>query len=141
MEQTASGRVSPLVAGVAASATIVVLVGIGAFTGLVPLVGSERPHSATGPSAGPAESALESTRTAPLPERGAGSQVCAKCGVVESVRTFGTKREATNREETVYRVTIRMDDGSYRTISHPVAPGYGVGERVRIIDGSVVPRG
>ena len=41
----------------------------------------------------------------------------------------------------VYRVTIRMDDGSYRAISQPVAPGYGAGEKVRIIDGQVVPRG
>ena len=39
-----------------------------------------------------------------------------------------------------YRITVRMEDGSYRTVSQSVAPAVAVGERVRIVDGAVVGR-
>jgi outer membrane lipoprotein SlyB len=83
-------------------------------------------------------------------ERGAGTQLCDTCGTVEAVRAHVVRSESSasgssargvvGRQQTVHRVTIRMDDGSYRTISQPVEPGYSVGEKVRIIDGSVVAR-
>ena len=60
------------------------------------------------------------------------SAACASCGVVESVHTV---------EAGGFRVRIRMDDGSRRTFSQPVAPGYEVGEKVRIIEGTDASRG
>lgn len=37
-----------------------------------------------------------------------------------------------------YRVTLRMDDGSFRTISQSTPPAIGVGARVRIANGMLV---
>ena len=37
--------------------------------------------------------------------------------------------------EDVYRVTVRMNDGAYQTLSHTNATDYRVGDRVRIGDG------
>jgi outer membrane lipoprotein SlyB len=39
---------------------------------------------------------------------------------------------------TVYRVTVRMDDGSFRTVSQSHAPSMAVGGKVRIVGGSLV---
>jgi len=141
VEQTASKRTNPVVVGAAASVVVVSLVGIGALAGLAPFASSDRSRALPERAAKSAGAVTETPRTVARPERIGAPQLCAKCGVVESVRAFGVKGEAGDRDETVYRVTIRMDDGSYRTISHPVAPGYSIGEKVRLIDGAVVPRG
>jgi outer membrane lipoprotein SlyB len=37
--------------------------------------------------------------------------------------------------EDVYRITVRMNDGAYQTLSHSNATDYRVGDRVRIGDG------
>lgn len=39
-----------------------------------------------------------------------------------------------------YRVTVRMDDGSFRAVSQSSAPAVAVGERVRVSDGTVIAR-
>lgn len=155
MEHTTGKPMNPLVIGVSVSVLVVSLVGIGAITGLIPLAKSQKPLDAKAPGEESVDAAVEVTRQASRPERAAATQLCATCGTVESVRPFEVKGEAGGagaaaggpevrkqvNSKTVHRVTIRMDDGSYRTISQPVAPGYGVGEKVRIIDGSVVPHG
>lgn len=145
MEQTERKRSSALVVGAAATVVIVSLLGIAATAGRVPLAGSLPLQKAQKPAGNP----VEPTRPASAPEPSAPTQPCATCGTVESVRALEVKGGAAAGHEfekqvsknTVYRVTIRMDDGSYRTISQPTVPGYGVGEKVRIIDSSVVARG
>lgn len=141
MDPIGSKHTNPLVLGVATAVIIVSLVAIGALAGILPLAKSTKTQESLEPAANPVGAAVNTTRPTPGPERGAATELCATCGTVESVRAFEVKGEGPGRARTVYRVTIRMDDGSYRTISHPVAPGYGTGEKVRIIDGSVVPRG
>jgi outer membrane lipoprotein SlyB len=37
-----------------------------------------------------------------------------------------------------YRVKVRMDDGTYRAVSQTGAPAVEVGERVRVVDGTVI---
>jgi len=44
------------------------------------------------------------------------------------------------KKSIAYRVTLRMDDGTYRTLSQPEAPRFAVGERVRIAKGLVLER-
>ena len=61
---------------------------------------------------------------------------CAMCGVVSSVRTLDARGDANGR--TSYRVTVRMSDGSYRTLAQSSPPSVGVGDRVRIAAGAVV---
>ena len=39
----------------------------------------------------------------------------------------------------VYRVTVRMDDGSTQVLALESAPGYKIGDRVRYINGTVQP--
>lgn len=61
--------------------------------------------------------------------------ICAMCGVVAAVRTPDARGDG----RTSYRVTVRMTDGSYRTLAQSTPPTVGVGDRVRIADGAVFP--
>jgi hypothetical protein len=72
----------------------------------------------------------------PLP-RASGS-TCASCGRVEAIRTVVVTGGPDGARRTLYRVTVRMDDGSYRTLSQASPPAVAVGEAVRITDGAVV---
>jgi outer membrane lipoprotein SlyB len=44
------------------------------------------------------------------------------------------------KKHTVYRVTLRMEDGSLRTLSQREAPAYAVGDRVRVSNGRITER-
>lgn len=78
--------------------------------------------------------------------------ICPVCGVVETVRPYeiraGTASpsggaagaEANLVPRTAYRVTVRMEDGSYRTLSLPRRPAFKAGDQVRIADGAVAQR-
>ncbi|MFA5915031.1 MAG: glycine zipper 2TM domain-containing protein [Burkholderiales bacterium] len=52
----------------------------------------------------------------------------------------GNEIEKNVKKHYSYRVTVHMDDGSFRTVSQPNAPAVTVGERVRVVDGAVVAR-
>lgn len=103
-----------------------------------------------------AKSAVEARR-APTsdtrPERGATREAapaspvsCVGCGTVEAIRTIELRGDAAGPQEldqhlskrVVYRVTVRLDDGSYRTLSQTTTPSIAVGGKVRIVDGAVV---
>ncbi len=88
------------------------------------------------------------------PERGATreaapvpSSSCTTCGTVEAIRTVELRGDAAGTQEldrhlskrVVYRVTVRLDDGSYRTLSQATTPSVAVGGKVRIVDGAVMP--
>ena len=45
------------------------------------------------------------------------------------------------RSDTSYRVTVRMDDGTKRTVHASSAPVFGVGEKVRVVNGTIAARG
>ena len=103
----------------------VALVGVAAVIGLAPSRSAEQPESAPakGPDAGP---------------RRALGAACANCGTVEAIRTVMVPGQADGTKRTVYRITVRMDDGSFRTLSQSTPPAVAVGEAVRITDGAVV---
>ncbi len=52
----------------------------------------------------------------------------------------GNEIEKSVKKRYSYRVTVRMDDGSFRTLSQSSAPAVAVGERVRVVDGTVFAR-
>lgn len=52
----------------------------------------------------------------------------------------GNEIEKNVKKHYSYRVTVRMDDGSFRTVSQSAAPAVAVGERVRIVNGAIVAR-
>jgi outer membrane lipoprotein SlyB len=52
----------------------------------------------------------------------------------------GNTIEKHAKKHAVYRVTLRMDDGSLRTLSQREAPAYAVGDRVRVSNGRITER-
>lgn len=50
----------------------------------------------------------------------------------------GHSLEKNINRHTIYRVTVRMDDGSFRTVSQSQAPVVAVGSKVRVANGSLV---
>ena len=49
----------------------------------------------------------------------------------------GNEIEKNVKKHYSYRVTVRMDDGTFRTVSQPSAPALTVGERVHVNNGTV----
>jgi outer membrane lipoprotein SlyB len=52
----------------------------------------------------------------------------------------GNAIEKNTKKRTVYRVRVRLDDGTSRTVTHAQPPRFAVGERVRIVNGSMLER-
>lgn len=52
----------------------------------------------------------------------------------------GNEIEKNTRKSTSYRIRVRMEDGSVRTLYQREAPGVAAGDRVRIVDGVAVQR-
>jgi len=50
----------------------------------------------------------------------------------------GNEIEKNVKKRYSYRVKVRMDDGTYRAVSQIGAPAVNVGERVRVVDGTVI---
>jgi hypothetical protein len=74
------------------------------------------------------------------PDEHRAKAACATCGRVELIRVAEvSSRDGAAEKRTAYRVTVRMEDGSFRTISQRAPPSVVIGERVRIADGSVIP--
>jgi len=69
-------------------------------------------------------------------ERGAVNESGRLPGLTNAAFTGGETRIAVN-----FVVTLRMEDGTVRTIYENQRPPFSIGERVRLINGSVVPLG
>ena len=50
----------------------------------------------------------------------------------------GSEIEKNTKKRYAYRVTVRMDDGSFRTISLSSPPTLAVGDKVRVVEGKLV---
>jgi outer membrane lipoprotein SlyB len=87
----------------------------------------------------PARSSDQSGNTAKAVA--ARKSACRNCGVVLWVRTVevDTTRHQ-GPKQTGHSVTVRMDDGSERTLSQSAAPAFSVGARVRV-NGNALERG
>ncbi len=71
------------------------------------------------------------------------AQPCLSCGTVLVIRTFELRDNAAEprtKPRFVYRVTLQMDDGSYRTFSQTEPPAFRVGTRVRVLNGTIAAR-
>jgi outer membrane lipoprotein SlyB len=65
---------------------------------------------------------------------------CANCGVIAAVRTVQVQDERASARVRMYHITVRMDDGSERTVTQVAVPAQGVGARVRL-NGNALGRG
>lgn len=50
----------------------------------------------------------------------------------------GSEADKNVRKRYAYRVTLRMDDGSFRAISLPSPPAFSVGDKVKVVEGRLV---
>ncbi len=101
----------------------VALIGVAIFAGLVPTRKAEKSEAA--PAKVPGRDSHRASS-------------CANCGTVEAIRTVVVAVGPEGAKRTVYRITVRMDDGSYRTLSQAPPPSVAVGEAVRVMDGAIV---
>lgn len=53
----------------------------------------------------------------------------------------GHEIEKNMKKTTSWRVTVRMDDGTTRSLIQPAQPAFGVGEKVKLINGGLAARG
>jgi len=53
----------------------------------------------------------------------------------------GHEIEKNIRKSTVWRVGVRMDDGSVRTLNQSTQPAYSVGEKIKVVNGALAARG
>jgi hypothetical protein len=124
----------PIILGAAA---VLMLAGIAALAGWLPVANSQTVSD---------RAARPLAAAAAREPGGAPVAACATCGVVEAVRVVEMRGEASATKESQrpagtrvsYRVTVRMSDGSYRTLAQPSPPTVGVGDRVRVADGAVI---
>jgi outer membrane lipoprotein SlyB len=118
----------PLVIASGIAVLLFSLVGASAVTGLLPAASQATDGRGVG---------AQKTAKAAAARKSA----CRNCGVVTWVRTVevdGVNKRAEKRTE--HSITVRMDDGSERTLSQVAAPSFSVGARVRV-NGSAVERG
>jgi len=71
--------------------------------------------------------------------RGNGNTIMTLLGAAGGAMA-GNEIEKNVKKHYRYRVTVRMDDGSFRTVSQAAVPSVTVGERVRVINGAVLTR-
>ncbi|HEY6865227.1 MAG TPA: glycine zipper 2TM domain-containing protein [Burkholderiales bacterium] len=157
-------RLNPLVAGAAVSVMVFSLVGIAAMTGMLPGAMSEKgvevapapvaPRVAACPSCGTVESIREVELKGEATGLGAvaggitgavvghqvgngrGQDAMTVLGAAGGAYA-GNEIEKNVKKHIVYRVTVKMDDGSFRTVSQAAAPSFSVGDKVRIVQGAL----
>ena len=160
-------RIDPLFAGRTVSVFSVLIasvIGVGAVTGwlhgeLSPKQGDAR-LADPGRNPVPANSCalcgtVESIRTVEVRDEaggtgagtggpgGAGDQTAGGGGNAVTLlgaggAIAGSEIEKNVKKRYAYRVTVHMDDGSFRTISLSSPPTFAVGEKVRVVEGKLV---
>jgi hypothetical protein len=114
----------PVVIGAGVAVLMFSLVGAAAITGVLPASNGSSDLLA-----------LEKTAAAAAASKAG----CRTCGVVAAVKAVQVKSDSSGIGS-VYRVTVRMDDGSERTLSLASAPAFAIGARVRV-NGHALERG
>ena len=156
-------RIDPLFTGRAVSVLIASLIGVGAVTGWLhsglSLKQSDARPADPGRKPVPASSCalcgtVESIRTVEVREEaggagaaaggpGAGEPTVGGSGTAVTLlgaggAIAGSEIEKNVKKRYAYRVTVRMDDGSFRTISLSSPPTLAVGDKVRVVEGKLV---
>jgi len=150
-----SMQTNPLIAGVAVAVMILGVIGVAAITGVLPATTWHKqkgtPLTDTAMSAQTINCALcgtvESIRTVEVRDEAAGALVGGLAGAAigkgGSPTSLGAAAPSGEAETSVkkryaHRVTVRMDDGSYRTVSLSSPPALAVGDKVRVVEGKLV---
>ncbi|HKC45402.1 MAG TPA: hypothetical protein VKC64_16345 [Burkholderiales bacterium] len=125
----------PLIVG---AVVAVVLLALGAvMSGVIPITGAKKGAApAERRTLDPGHPSAQVAQPESTGARRLADETCPICGTVEATRVVEVERSEGKRM--MYRVTVRMDDGSYRTLSQSAPLSVAVGERVRVVDGAVV---
>jgi hypothetical protein len=115
----------PLALAAGVAVMLFSLVGAAAITGVLPISSVKW---------GDQPAQLQNTAAAAAASKAG----CRNCGVVAAVKSVEVRGD-TPRAGAVYRVTVRMDDGSERILSQSTSP-FHVGARVRV-NGHIIERG
>lgn len=152
-----SMHTNPLIAIAAVSAMILGVVGVAAITGVLPNQTSLKQSGiAMGNSATRAQVAncalcgiVESIRTVEIRDEagavggGLAGAPIGNDGSATILRTDGAPASGSEigtsvKKRYAYRVTVHMDDGSYRSVSLSSPPALAVGDKVRVVEGKLV---
>lgn len=154
--QSGSTRISPLVVAAAASLAIASLIGAGAvvLSGKRSPTRDDAPLSRVEPK--PAQQSpcglcgtVEAIRTVEVwdeANRSGGSAESRSSAETDGMSVLDTLSSALTgsddaksaRKRYAYRVTVRMDDGSFRAVSLSSPPAFAVGDKVRVVEGRLV---
>jgi outer membrane lipoprotein SlyB len=158
MDNLAGTRASPLIAIAVVSVMVLGVIGVAAVTGVLPngtsqdLASSARidaPRTDAGAPSRAVACALcgtvEAIRIVEVVDE-AGGATLADAGRDGGATILGSSGSAASgneiaqgaRRRYAYRVTVRMDDGSYRTVSLAAPPALAVGDKVRVVEGKLV---
>jgi outer membrane lipoprotein SlyB len=157
-------RLHPLVAGAAVTVMVFSALGIAAISGILPGALSQKggdvapapaaQKAAACPSCGTVDSIRavevrgESTGLGAVAGgvtgavvghqmgNGRGNTAMTALGAAGGAYA-GNEIEKNVKTHVVYRVTVRMDDGSFRTVSQASAPAFAVGDKVRLVQGAL----
>lgn len=70
---------------------------------------------------------------------GSGRKIATVAGAVGGGYA-GNEIEKRSRSNTTYQVRVRMEDGEVRTFPYTQQPAWGIGDRVRVVDGQLTSR-
>src|SRR5580765_2539594 len=111
----------PFIIGAGVAVMVCALLAGAAVTGVIPMTSKQ------------ASPPLQSTAAAAAARKAQ----CSNCGVISALEPV----QAENGNLAGYRVTLRMDNGRERSLALGSRPAYGVGARVRVVDGNRLERG
>src|SRR5258707_14554753 len=88
-------------------------------------------------SAGPVAAGRSGAAAGNRADSGSANTAMTILGTVAGAIT-GDETERNVKKRYAYRVTVRMDDGSFRTVSLSSPPTLAVGDKVRVVEGKLV---
>lgn len=130
LRNTHRGNTQPPLLAASLSIIVVSVAATAAVAAFVPSARSEKVETSV-------ENSLSAASQEALRE-----SLCASCGTLVGARRVESSVDQTESEPIVvtYRVTVRMVNGTFRTLSQPMPPAVSPGGGVRIVDGAVVAR-
>jgi hypothetical protein len=163
LDAPASLRASPVLLGAALVITLACALALGSAAGVIPNLAPHRPmpyEPVTLPAPAGGDAALQcptcgtvlmirtyevrgepfDTGGATAPGTVAPGTAKATGSAVSAARPADTAMPAQDplKKRSVFRVTLRMEDGSVRTVSQGAEPEFRPGDKVRLLPGSVV---
>lgn len=140
--ETTTDRLHPLMTVTAIAVTVAALATIGVMTGVIPDRGNPSP-APNGAAAATFATRLATDRLVPglsLYTPQTAVRICEDCATVQSVRqnALGSRAGGKERIADQWEIRVRMDDGTTLTVAEESQPSWHAGERVRLVDGSVM---